>query len=78
MDDRARAHFGIYLRWEDLSALLLGIADSQDLMDSGRLKLYFLRESKFYPRVGAMEYIFFTRSEPHSHLMRTKESSQSS
>jgi|SRR5579885_2075327 len=55
-------HFGISLLWEDLCAMVQGLVDTQDLTDSNRAKMFYLKESKDFSRAYGLEYVFFTRS----------------
>jgi hypothetical protein len=59
---KTSSHFGLFLDWKDLCAMVQGIVDSQDLVISHRLKMYYLPKSEYFWRVFGLEFIFFTRS----------------
>jgi len=59
---RAGLHFGIFLKWQDFCAMIQGLVDSQDLVISSRMKMYYLPKSEYFGRIYGLEYIFFTRS----------------
>lgn len=59
---RGAAHFGLVLSWEDCCAMIQGLVDSQDLVISSRMKMYYLPDPNSFWRVYGLEYIFFTKS----------------
>ncbi|HSA60235.1 MAG TPA: MBL fold metallo-hydrolase [bacterium] len=59
---KTSSQFGLVMDWKDLCALVQGAVDSQDLVISQRMKMYYLPKSEYFRRVFGLEFIFFTRS----------------
>lgn len=70
MEHDPSVHFGIQLFWEDLCAITQGLTDCQELTNSSRIRVIYLRKSEYFPRVCALEYLLYSRRLGQNSRMR--------